>query len=624
MPSLSRFRGTGWTAAAGWVLWAAALLPGLTHEKFTLWMGAGLVLLAAAALLHRAHLGTFIRRTGLELPLLLLLASGLLSALIAPDRPLAFARLYLFLLAAALFFLLAGSSPPVLDRFVRLFSAAAALGGLFLASQADWTRYPARFAPVGRAGLLLNQVVPHLGFPEDYWYVARNVSAALLTLALPAYAVWLVQAWSRLRSGEGRARRDLILAGITGLLLVSGLLFSESRTPWLALLLVVLAGAWRWLTLRLVRNRTQQAVLFWGGLLAAAVVAAGLLLSRPAGQVFAWLPGPEHVTGRVHLAGQAWRLAQDVPLTGYGPGAFAGVYSTYIAVHPYRAFFDEDTGVSAYLSLLVEQGWPGLLALLLLCGAALRQAAAIWHSGDGRGSLYLNIGAAGLALLLIHALSHATLLASRAIPFALVPLGLIAAGSKERSVEEAVRKPVNARRTALAGLALVGLAGCGLVTSGSSPAAVWYSNLGAIRAAQVELDGYPRQTWDTGDDVVRLQPAAAVFRKALQYDPRNRTAHEGLGRLALKQLDFDAAVIHFKTAHDVDPGHRGITKNLAYSYLWSGDTAHWPALIADLPEIPTELQAYIHWWKHIGRDDLSELAARGADILSTQYAGDQG
>lgn len=349
----------------------AALLPGLTHEKFTVWMGAGLVLLAAAALLRSARLGTFYRRTGLELPLFLLLVSGLFGALIAPDRQLSFARLYLYLLGASLFFALASSRPRTLNWFVRLFSAAAALGGLFFASQADWTRYPARFAPIERAGLLLNQVVSPLGFPEDYWFVARNICAAVMTLALPALAVWLIQAWRRLRSGEGRARIDLILPGITGLLLAGGLLLSESRTPWMALCLVVLAGALRLLTFRLVRERTQQTALFWGGVLAAGTAAAGLLLLRPAGQAFAWLPGPEHVTSRVHLAGQAWRLAQDVPLTGYGPGAFAGVYSTYISVHPYRAFFDEDTGVSAYLSLLVEQGWPGLLALLLLCGAAL-------------------------------------------------------------------------------------------------------------------------------------------------------------------------------------------------------------------------------------------------------------
>jgi len=138
----------------------------------------------------------------------------------------------------------------------------------------------------------------------------------------------------------------------------------------------------------------------------------------------------------------------------------------------------------------------------------------------------------------------------------------------------------------------------------------WLAMRGAVQMAKVELKIWPKEGWDTGENVEALMPAAAFFERALTYDPNNRTANHRLGLIAMLNRDYETAVSYLETAYQADSDHRGIIKNLGYSYVWLGEYDKATPLLADIQESSLEMDEYSRWWEYQERPDLAYRASQ--------------
>jgi cytochrome c-type biogenesis protein CcmH/NrfG len=177
--------------------------------------------------------------------------------------------------------------------------------------------------------------------------------------------------------------------------------------------------------------------------------------------------------------------------------------------------------------------------------------------------------------------------------------------------------PITANKPAL--IVVGGLLLIGLVFALANRSAIisrYESNRGALEMARVELAGYPTNAWTDGSEVAQLSGAETRFAEAVQLDPRNRTAWHRLGLLAMMRRDYGVAADYLHKARELDPAHRGITKALAYSEIWSGQVAEGVRLLATVPEAQSELGVYAWWWDTQEHPELGQLAAEALVLLN--------
>ena len=116
------------------------------------------------------------------------------------------------------------------------------------------------------------------------------------------------------------------------------------------------------------------------------------------------------------------------------------------------------------------------------------------------------------------------------------------------------------------------------------------------------------EAWALGSALV-ARASAGALPVVINIRTANRTANHRLGLLALQRLDFSGAAIFLEKAHQVDSGHRGISKALGLTYVWLGQYEQARALLRDIPEAGRELDTYSWWWTTQNRPDLAEKAA---------------
>ena len=233
-------------------------------------------------------------------------------------------------------------------------------------------------------------------------------------------------------------------------------------------------------------------------------------------------------------------------------------------------------------------------------------------------------GVLALAVISLQALGDGTLVASRVALAWLIPAGLAVGGpiASQNQTRPAPAGVQPARRSwrwpgRLAWLAasLAVVAGLGLVTWHSWLSA-WYADLGAVAFARIQLENWPTDTWSDGREADRLGALAPVFDQALAIDPDNETARYRLGLLAGLRRHYTAAVSSLAPAQQADPGHRGITKVLAYAYVWTDDLPAARPLLKLVPEAANEMSVYTWWWDTQGRTDLAQRAAAAVNDLA--------
>lgn len=576
-----------WFVGAGQWTWQPLLLPALP---------AGVRLLAGRSPL---------RRTPVDGLLLLFLLTAGAAVFNAYDRELAVAKFFILLGAVLLFYAVAAL--PRRDLWLLLVAICVlpvVVAATFLLTN-DWQVLPADVGLIQRWGVWWMGQRPSLSLPVLH----PNAAGGIIAMLLPFH---LALARRGLRAGRPAF---LLLAVGTGALSLVGLFLTSSRAAWFALAAAVSVGLLWWLSHALGARWGRSGRFIFGSVMAlpAAGLAALPLLSP--------LLLSHTTASRLDLIRAALHLIGDYPFLGAGLASFGGLYSQYIVMLP--SFF-YSYGHFFWLDVILEQGIVGLgawLGVYAIAGWLLlrsRDDSTVAHSLD---PVRWAVAVAALALF-IHTWFDDPLYAYTGTPllFLLPGLSVAVAAPGGDAAPLRLRALLRPLPAAIA-LAVVGSVVATAVVYRQPLRANWLAERGAVRMAQVELAQWPTDEWDGEPYEDALSPTAALFRRALVYDPHNRTAHHRLGLIALRQQRFATAVDHLAQAHARDPDHGGIAKALGYSYVWHGDFAVAAPLLASLPDAAYELSNYKYWWLKYGRDDLSQRAVEMGAFLNA-YAAD--
>jgi hypothetical protein len=337
------------------------------------------------------------------------------------------------------------------------------------------------------------------------------------------------------------------------------------------------------------------------------------------------LPGPSSVDSRAELVRDTLYLIGDFPLFGAGLSSFPGLYSHYILVLPN---FILGHSHNLFLDIALEQGPLGLLSgISVIVGSLLLLLR--YESGERRirhFSLLRWAVASSLFVLLLHGLIDDPLYGSRAVLFLFLMPGLAVAIARPHSREnndiphKKLGKTTRLTPQMYAAVAAVIVIFCALIAIlyRNTLLSAWYSNLGAVEMARVELANWPTDQWDDGRNVASLAPAEGLFNQSLALNPANVTAHYRLGLIAMLRRDYQSAVGHLDAASLLKPNNQGIQKSLGYSYAWIGEFDHALAKLQTISEARQEMNVYVYWWDIQGRHDLSEYAAiMAAQLISS-------
>lgn len=425
------------------------------------WSGLGLALLLLAWLARGLDSGRLTAPTGLEAPVVLLAATGLVGYLVAPDPVRSLAALWRLLLGIAWFYGLANRPPE--SRWLRRLSwlwVAAGAGLLLLAiTGTDWQN--TRLLPLA----IYDRI------PQWSWNVqsgllanARGVGMAL------AMVIPLLLALALLERGRALRLSSLALAG----LLTAALLLTQSLQGALGLalgvaLLLVLWSRW---TLLLVLPLAAAAVWAASRLDLRALALLALDIQNAAGI---------GVVLRLDIWSRALAMLADMPLTGIGLDSFLIVQSQF---YPGHLLGPEIHAHNLALQLGLDLGVAGLLgfAWLLAAFAAVTLKALRRSPQPGERALVAG-AAAGVAAMLGSGLIDSVWTLKPALLFwLLLGTGVVAARAVAQRSDPPARLAWAPRWHVAAGT-LVAAAWLALAFSPG----IAQTNLGLLRAHQALL-----------------------------------------------------------------------------------------------------------------------------------------
>jgi tetratricopeptide (TPR) repeat protein len=296
--------------------------------------------------------------------------------------------------------------------------------------------------------------------------------------------------------------------------------------------------------------------------------------------------------------------------------AFPGLYSQYLLVIP---FFIFNYAHNLYLDVAVEQGLFGFLGIVTIIMGSIWLIFAHLRNRDyaqiPRNPLVIALFAS-LIVMVIHGFFDDPLYGGRGTPLLFVIPGLVMATTQpyqDENRENALKKGDNKIKRpyhikclpfAIAVIFVI----LAFFIYHKTLLSVWYANLGAVAMARVELVGWPTGQWENETNVPKLATAERFFKQSLTYISDNRTAHHRLGLIALLDRDFTTAISHLESAYQIDNNHRGVIKNLGYSYTWAGQFDKADKMLVNIPESQQEMNVYTWWWNTQGRPDLSSNA----------------
>ncbi len=550
-----------------------------------------------------------LRRTPLDLPMLLFLLTTVIAVWAAYNQPFALAKAWLHAGAILLFYAIALQRPKDLWIVAGIWS----FFGLFIAGfdllTHNWADWPAKVAPVQQMGLHWMALRPQLGLP----YAHPNFVAGVISAMLPFVVALAIRSWH-----QRRVLSALLLAA-GSLLILLIVILSTTRGVWVGLaatagmlvlwtLCLRLAPRWGWTPRRL-----------FVALLVGLAIALVLVL------VLARFVTPQPLASLVDFStrtrldqnGALLNLIEDFPLTGGGLNTFPGLYSWYIRVTPQYIW---PHGHNTYGDIAMEQG---LLAFFALAWIAI---ASIWWllgaAQQGPEKLLALAALSSLSITLIHGLVSDNIYHSNMAVFMFVVPGMAVAlraallGSIPAVTVPPAHPSRSHRRWAVLAAALAVFLVLGFLFR-QRALATWYANLGATRMARIELARYGTGQWDDTIDVLGLVPAEDLFTRALSLDLHNGTAYHRLGLIALQRREFSEAVRYLEQARALDPGHWGISKALAYAYAWTGQYDRAAPLMQWNPDIEEELAGLALRWRRQGREDLAGHAEAMSRALAS-------
>ncbi|RLC98895.1 MAG: hypothetical protein DRI77_03955 [Chloroflexi bacterium] len=507
-----------------------------------------------------------LKLTPLDLPLLLFLLSAVLGLWPAYDRALCWNTLIALGAGFLLYILI--SRLAVSRRWWHAIAAiivfASVLLSLYFVTQYAHLGYPEKVGVISRLGVLISKIAPSVA---DWAPKANGVATFLEGGFFLAVALVLTEKRIGWRIGGG------IGAGLIAL----ALLMSASRGAWLAV--AVTAVIWAAIHWRLAR-----AVAIAGGILALGlvvyVIVRGDVTALGDIPIIKQTLAPMFIRpDRLAVYRGSVYLIQDFPLTGIGLGGqFAMVYAKYALLIQHAFLYYSH---NLYLEAWLEQGLPGITALLWLM-AALYQAART-RARPGADLLYQSTWL-GLTATFLHGITDARQYVDLWCWFPFFGLlGLDAAILLRRS-------PPGRRWTFPAGVVGVFLAAV-LVSLHPLPA-TWHADLGCVLQARGDLP----ESLDDGQRAALRQQAANQYRRAIQIAPHDRTAQQRLGLVLMEEARFQDAVGHLQVAWQADPKNSTTRKALGLAYVWVGELEKARPLLQDVPDIVYELDIW-GWWR---------------------------
>jgi hypothetical protein len=571
----------------GWVVACAGLISFFPQQGGWL-IGAALLPFAPRLLAPRPLAGRFpFVLTPFDFFFIVFLVTAGVGVWAAYNPVTAWAKFWTLAGAILIFYALALQPGENLHTVALGLCGLSALAAIHFLLAVNWEAQPSDFGPIRRLGDAWVAVRPALGLDP----VNTNVAGGVLALLLPFNLAVILRAW------QARLWSELGWAAVTGLIAAFGLLLTSSRAAWLGLLagLAVWAlwGACVFLAPKIKRSANQVFLALMGA--GAAVIVIGVLV-YPGGLAALGdrLPGLQSGYSRVALWGQAITLARDYPLTGGGLESFAGIYSRYELVIPYKLF---EYAHNFPLDVWFEQGLAGALALAVIVTGS------VWLLARGADDEWRWPIAAAFVAVALHGLVDDALYSGAAAPWLFLLPGL----SVLRNGQSASRRPwLTAQLASLAAVAAIGLA-FALIPAWRAAA---LANVGAVEMARLELNGWPVRNWQDNGDPRALASARAWFEQALSTDAHNPTAAFRLGLIEAMEDDHARAVMHMEAARGVGATPHGLAKSLGYSYTWLGQIEAGAALLRTVPEARYEMQLYAEWWLAQGHADRAEFAAQ--------------
>jgi O-antigen ligase len=437
--------------------------------------------------------------------------------------------------------------------------------------------------------------------------IEPDTVAGILAVIFPFTITWGINRW----------RKHLMLQVLVALILCGFMAFtmvvSKERGLWLglAILVVLLSLAVRFR--KIVNSRKMAVIIYTIALTCILIGAVFTTLPATHGTVEKFLPslGPrlEGITNTAYLA-------VEYPLIGGGLGSYAGLYSRYILVIPYLFL---QHGHNLFLDVAVEQGWIGLAALLwIFIGSAWLVFREWANEKNDTDQVVLRVAVlCSIFLLVIHNLTEDALYSSQGVVCLFIVPGLSFLESR-KTFEPAHTPDAGAtvkRNRWLVNIVVSGITLLLVIGFWRPLAGVFYSNLGAVEMARVQLKDWPAEGADGATLLAVTGPAESTFLKALKYNPKQATALYRLGMIVSERGDYERVKQYLSQAYEVYPAHYGIRKLLGYGYLWLGDVEKAASLLNPDSETLKELDSYAHWWTTQNRSDLSMLAQQASSRL---------
>lgn len=543
---------------------------------------------------------------GGSIGLVLFVASAIAGTWVAYDPALSWPILLTLLGSIGLYFAIANSiiSPRLAARGLVIL---AGLFAIYFVSQYAHFNYQEEVGPLARLGRITGSLFPNLVFLIPH----PNAAAGFLegTLLLNLVLIW-----------QAHGSRRLVW-GLTAVVIVYGLLISESRGAWSGLTVAI--GIW--LALRFPQHATKIIGLGLG--LVVSFLCSLYVLSR-----LSFLDPNIPLLSAILLASRSrWHLYRnslallgDYPFTGIGLGdTFTMLYSRYqlLIDVPYLYYAH-----NLFLSVALGQGIVGMVALIWLLVEFYRFVICVERVGlNARSRPIFRAAWLGTTTSLIHGLTDSVQFSrdywTMPILFALAGLAIAIghpalAQMDPRQVNEGATEKY--RRWGMRGLAAIGLV-LAITSAIFWPviASAWYVNVGAIYQTRADLS-------PNLDDTAReelITRSAAYYERALDLNPLQPGANRRLGIMALKRQDFETATVYLERAYSQEPKDQATLKALGYAYLWTGRPGQAHQLFRRVEfqsQLVGELKYWDRWWGTQGRLDLSTYAGKMARRLSVR------
>jgi hypothetical protein len=546
--------------------------------------------------------------------LVVFLVTALIGYWAAYDQTAAWMKLSLLIAGILLYYAISTqprSNMAALAAFWFVFGVGVSL---YFLLTVDFGTSPAKFHMINQIGLKWMAIRPAARWPG----IRPSDTAAGIAIITSVYGLYF------LVLDETRAEEKLfrvpVLIGLG--IVLAAVALATSRGALVALIATV--GAWLvWRMIHCISSPCREKIykIFPAGALLFIGLTA-LLLIFPTG-IFGngFFAGENLILKRSDLIRDGIAMMRDFPFLGGGLGSFPGLFSQYILVIPYYSLLNSH---NIFVDVSIEQGMTGGFAFLLLYTISLWMVASLLGRRHSRRmQVWYAAAFASIFIVMLHGLVDDYLYGGWWTALAFYPVGMsILAVGTESPTAPAARRSRSSGETVddsrlgdrllhFRGLQLlaIGVLIAGIGLTRNELAAQWFANRGAVEMAKVELSGYPANSWDDGERINHLQSAKILFIRSLAFDASNEIANHRLGLIELSERDFSSATKYLADAYQLEPSHRGITKNLGYSYAWLGQADKARLYLKTIPEAEAEMDVYVWWWDTHGRHDLSTNAS---------------